>query len=135
MDGTKSGWKLMDGVHSPTNAKQRWAFMTPRLKLLVHLGKTIWGDIGDLYDRDVFTQEVQLQTPYMRHPQSSFTKATDMISTLAIIYTVIAVPFRLSFGIMPDPASFIFWFDAMVDLVFIVDIILNFRTAYFNEHG
>jgi potassium voltage-gated channel Eag-related subfamily H protein 2 len=47
----------------------------------------------------------------------------------------ITVPLRASFNVEPDLWSFGFFWDAVVDIYFMVDLGLNFRTAYFNPDG
>ena len=39
------------------------------------------------------------------------------------------VPLRMAFGIEVDPTIAIFWFEAVIDATFIVDIFLNFSTG------
>ena len=48
-----------------------------------------------------------------------------------ILYSVIAVPFRLAFRVADSPP--LFWSDALIDLLFGVDIVATFRTAFVNE--
>jgi hypothetical protein len=61
----------------------------------------------------------------MRHPRDKFTRATDVLSVVAILYTVIIVPFRLGFDSFPTPDEWQFWFDFVVDAFFITDIVLT----------
>ena len=46
------------------------------------------------------------------------------------VYTAIALPYKISFTESEvDPSTGIFWFELFIDLFFIVDIFMNFRTA------
>ncbi len=45
------------------------------------------------------------------------------------------VPYRLGFNITVNLWSWTFWADAVIDLFFITDLIMNFRTAYYLPTG
>eukprot|EP01043_Picozoa_sp_COSAG02_P083297 COSAG02_NODE_21344_length_792_cov_1.113997_1_plen_173_part_10 len=51
------------------------------------------------------------------------------------IWVAIVVPYRLGFDITVHLWSWTFWMDALIDLFFISDLILNFRTAYYLPTG
>ncbi len=47
------------------------------------------------------------------------------------MYSTLSVPFRIGFDIKPDPVSELI--NLIIDFVFIVDILVSFRAAYFDE--
>ena len=46
-----------------------------------------------------------------------------------------SVPFRSGFGIDTPTDSFAFFFEVLVDLYFIADIAVNFRTAIYGQYN
>jgi hypothetical protein len=62
--------------------------------------------------------------------QSSYFRTRwDLCFALLLVYVAVAVPYRIIAAIDPAPWEFAFVFDVFVDIFFIVDIGLNFRTA------
>ena len=45
------------------------------------------------------------------------------------------MPYRLGFSQPVQIWTGFFWFDLCVDIYFLVDIVVSFKTAYFNELG
>ena len=71
-----------------------------------------------------------------------FKSGWDWFILLLTIYTAVMVPFNLTFHRKDDRItgwdSFIFVFmilDSIVDLIFFIDIILNFHTTYVGKSG
>eukprot|EP01052_Picozoa_sp_SAG31_P068785 SAG31_NODE_27594_length_423_cov_1.104938_1_plen_80_part_01 len=56
-----------------------------------------------------------------------------MLPLFAII--IVMVPLRIGFDYDEPPTSPLFWVDVLIDLYFLVDIVVNFRTAYIDDHG
>jgi CRP-like cAMP-binding protein len=139
IDGIKRGKKFPGGTHHPENSRERWKFLHSRIVQMSHATAHLWGRLGDLYPGATTGKvagEIQLiEHRYMRHPNSNFVRVTDIISVIAILYTVIVVPFRICFNYFPDAGTWAFWLDVGVDLVFCVDIVLNFRTAKITDLG
>jgi len=53
-----------------------------------------------------------------------------------LVYLAIVLPFRLTFANEAPQFSSVYWFEFIIDMLFILDIILNFRTGYFfDEEG
>ena len=48
---------------------------------------------------------------------------------------VIAVPYNIGFGIIVEPLSVEFWVDVAIDVYFLFDVFLNFRTAYYCDRN
>ena len=77
----------------------------------------------------------------MLHPGDQRRMVWDVMLVTLLVYSVISVPFQLSF---PDPSdgcssSFtkqepVFYIDLLVDCLFMIDVVVNLRTAYW-EHG
>ena len=77
----------------------------------------------------------------MLHPGDQRRLVWDVMLVTLLVYSVISVPFQLSF---PEPSdgcssSFtkqepVFYIDLLVDCLFMIDVVVNLRTAYW-EHG
>ena len=67
------------------------------------------------------------------HPENVFKILWDIFQGVLIFWSVITVPLRLAFDIEATGA----WLIAnwIIDTFFLIDIILNFYTAYFNGEG
>ena len=68
-------------------------------------------------------------------PDGIFRRRWDFAQMLLLIYVAFGVPFRLGFGVPVVLWTFWFWFDAMVDIYFVSDIAISFRTAFYNARG
>ncbi len=77
----------------------------------------------------------RMQMSNMIHPNSTFRKRWDVWQAVLIVYLAFACPYRVSFD---DPVvlwSGWFVFDLFIDLYFIMDVCLNFRTAIITKDG
>jgi len=73
------------------------------------------------------------EEPYLIHPDSRYRLWWDMITAFYVIYLVWLVPFSIGFDYWyPSPG--IATVNTIIDIWFIVDVILNFRTGYV-DHG
>ena len=59
----------------------------------------------------------------------------DVVQVVLLLYVSITVPLRACFDITTELWSFGFFFDACVDMYFICDCCLNFRTAIYLKDG
>ena len=62
------------------------------------------------------------------HPASTFRRFWDGMIMGLLCYMAIAVPFRIGFDVQPMQAWFVF--EVMIDIIFMLDLALNFRTGY-----
>jgi len=71
----------------------------------------------------------------MINPKNTFRRCWDLCLILPIlVYLMVVSPFRLCFANEAVVYTDIFWFEFAVDLVFITDILLNFRTGILVEN-
>ena len=68
-------------------------------------------------------------------PVSPFRMKWDIVMLFLILYNVIMVPVRICFEVEAPPGSLEFWFETGFDMLFLLDIVLNFNTAYMTEAG
>ena len=58
-----------------------------------------------------------------------------MCQVVLLFLTAVIVPLRTGFDIQVEMFSGFFFFDLVSDLYFYTDIVVNFRTAFYNKHG
>jgi len=69
---------------------------------------------------------------WMINPKNRFRLTWDVgVIMPLLVYLTCVMPFRLCFGNEAEQFSTIYWFEFMIDMVFIVDICFNFRTGVF----
>ena len=75
----------------------------------------------------------ELAKRYIINPKQGQKIAWDLFVGALILWSVIMVPYRLGFDQEPEDNSPMFWLDVFVDIMFGLDIVLCFRTAYQDE--
>lgn len=84
----------------------------------------------------IMSSPVIIKDPkYMLKPESTLRVGWDLTTMVMLLYLAISMPFRVGFAYDATPGSFLFGFEFLLDLLFIVDVILNFRTGYFRTDG
>ena len=68
--------------------------------------------------------------PWVLDPNSRFRQSWDIVQAFLLIYVGVVCPYRVAFGVEVVVFSFIFWIELSMDLYFIVDFCLSFRTGY-----
>jgi hypothetical protein len=77
----------------------------------------------------------QLANSSLISPESSFRRQWDLAQIFLLVYVAIGVPYRLGFEVDVSCWTFWFWFDLIVDIYFIADVFVSFRTCYYNKRG
>mmetsp|Transcript_9926 Transcript_9926/g.22814 ORF Transcript_9926/g.22814 Transcript_9926/m.22814 type:complete len:504 (-) Transcript_9926:1962-3473(-) len=68
------------------------------------------------------------------NPKNKFRMGWDLFLIMPfLIYMTIAMPFRLCFANDPIIFTPMYWFEFMIDMMFILDMIFNFMTGYYVE--
>lgn len=65
------------------------------------------------------------------HPVDNFKIQWDLLITLVLIFVCVTTPYRISFVEVDSHGWNIG--NAIIDILFLIDIIIIFNTAYFNE--
>lgn len=68
---------------------------------------------------------------YLFHPQEPAIVFWQFFVGIGIVYSIIVVPFRLGYDV--DATGGWYVLEMIIDGFFLVDILLNFRTAYFDD--
>lgn len=66
-------------------------------------------------------------------PTNPFRQNWDKFTMMILLYVIFVTPFSIAFLDPPDPVVDVF--DRLVDAVFWIDIVLNFRTAWVDVEG
>lgn len=66
-------------------------------------------------------------------PQSPIRLGWDLVTLFLLLYIAIATPFQIGFSV--DATGFVFYLEKLVDVFFITDLMLNFRTGYVSANG
>ena len=73
--------------------------------------------------------------PTIISPDSIFRKIWDGAQIFLLVYVAVAVPYRLAFEKNVVLWSSWFFFDACIDIYFVADLLMSFRTAYYTKQG
>ena len=73
--------------------------------------------------------------PTIISPDSIFRKIWDGAQIFLVVYVAVAVPYRLAFEKNVILWSNWFFFDACIDIYFVTDLLMSFRTAYYTKQG
>ena len=98
-------------------------------------------DQGNVVDheeeREKRLKEAQeyMENHFIISPEGDFRHKWDLIQMLLLVYVAVAVPYRIGFDHDAKPWEPFFVFDIFVDLYFIIDIALSFRTGVIDKHG
>lgn len=86
-------------------------------------------------DPQAVAMRMMEQQSGMISPNSRFRQRWDIFQAFLLVYVAVSVPYRICF----DDAALVwsFWFtvDVALDLYFVVDVFLNFRTAIVTRDG
>jgi hypothetical protein len=66
-------------------------------------------------------------------PDTTFRFVWDTLQVVLLLYVALIVPYRFGFSVVATVGSTSWWWEAFVDLYFIVDVVLNFYFAYEDE--
>ena len=68
------------------------------------------------------------------HPNSRWRKAWDAYLSFWLLYSCIVTPINLAF-FDPGPGDPLFAIDMIIDFSFLIDVIMNFFTGYYDKEG
>ncbi|KAG1696183.1 hypothetical protein DVH05_018716 [Phytophthora capsici] len=81
--------------------------------------------------RNLKSERVMLRGTYLFHPQEPSIVFWQFFVGIGIVYSIIVVPFRLGYDV--DAVGGWYVLEMIIDSFFLMDILVNFRTAYFDE--
>lgn len=65
---------------------------------------------------------------------SKFSISWDLMQVILLAWVLISVPFSIAFDIDAGQFTLLWWWELWVDIYFVLDIILNFRTPYYTRY-
>ena len=68
----------------------------------------------------------------MIRQRGGFRGSWDIAMMFALLWILVMEPYRIGFDVELEVASFMYWFERAIDVFFIVDIFLNFRTTFYD---
>ncbi|CAG9334939.1 unnamed protein product [Blepharisma stoltei] len=71
---------------------------------------------------------------FVLHPSGYIREILNAFIFVILLYTAIVIPYIMAF-LITNNWDFWFWIDFAQDCVFIIDLILNFNTAYYKKDG
>ena len=77
-------------------------------------------------------KEKQEKSKCMLFPTSKFILYWDLIVLILLLYTVLWVPYKVSFE-NEEETDFQFKVDLIVDTLFLTDVVINFLKAYIDN--
>ncbi|OQS03391.1 Voltage-gated Ion Channel (VIC) Superfamily [Thraustotheca clavata] len=97
--------------------------------------KTLWERVSFLNNHpneriDIYHQSDRRKYFLMIHPNSTLRRMWDVFMAASVIYVCVLVPVNLGFDFL-DWGSTFTAFDEFMDVCFITDIVLSFRTGYY----
>eukprot|EP01048_Picozoa_sp_COSAG05_P015182 COSAG05_NODE_1801_length_4060_cov_2.209291_3_plen_664_part_01 len=114
------------------SGKELWAVLSSRITLVCQMQKH-WGDIHSLYGDQGSVYEATVLPSCIRHPNSTFSLFWDLMQIFLLMSVCFYVPMRMGFSIEVEIWTFEFYFDVFTDIYFIIDVFVNFRSAYVDE--
>jgi hypothetical protein len=119
----------------PKRRSDAWSSLAEKLRVLVRM-RGSWGDLHSIYQtRNESIYEDNPLPPWTRDPESTFSAIWDLTSVVMLVYVVLTVPLRVCFGIDIELWTVGFFIELLVDLFFVVDVVINFRTSFYDANG
>ena len=69
--------------------------------------------------------------PWIIRPKDSRKVAWDLVMMMNILWTICVSPYRIGFNVPASGAMLVL--DWVVDVFFYIDVVINFRTGYYQE--
>jgi Ca2+-binding EF-hand superfamily protein len=127
---------ILAGDNDTAEVRSHWLEVRSLL-LVIHTMYELWQKALLIYDEEYMEQwdPFSASRRCFYNPNSPGRQAWDAVMLPLMLIIAVTVPYRIGFDIEVEVNSVGFWIDAGIDLYFIVDIFVNFRTAFFNDRG
>eukprot|EP00736_Rhodelphis_marinus_P002429 Rmarinus@m.23699 len=122
---------------SPRSGKQLWEICRTLYFTRMVWARSLLEENRAIYGQDcspaTCEDDPEPRPPYIFLPDNRWRRWWDLGLALMLTYISLFVPYRLGFDREPEPWDTGFIIDIFVDLYFVCDIAVNFRTAYVEE--
>lgn len=118
----------------PRTGEQLWKTLRTRLDMLVTMRRD-WGNVHDFYGSSDSQYGETALNWNVRDPESSFSSNWDMMQVIFLCFVTYTVPYRAGFGVEIELLSMWWYLDTIIDLYFVIDLVLNFFTAFYDTNG
>ena len=139
-DGDPKQWEHNPSLRPPTATEETNSsgedtdFPTPRtmLKRQPSIQQKLWGKQDEIRNSE---WGIDTKGHCVIHPSSTFRRNWNVLAMVLILYTSFYIPIGLAFIRCSGPEDWHFWFNVLMDVFFITDLILNFYTGYFEDEA
>src|SRR5690242_1609718 len=63
---------------------------------------------------------------FLLYPNSTFKKFWDLLIVIILLYICSYFPYHVCFNVQDDVLDIFFWFEFLIDVIFLCDIFINF---------
>ena len=107
-----------------------WSMLTQQVLLLSALCE-LW-NYGQVMCHGEEKTAKKKRRRCIAHPDDNRRQAWDLCMIPLLLYISAVVPFRIGFDIPNTTFGTLWWVDVGIDIAFVADMVLNFRTAYYD---
>lgn len=68
-------------------------------------------------------------------PNDSFKSKWDILIMLSAVFNCFTIPFKVAFKPLSMESSTFAFINTIVDFIFLIDILITFRTAFVDDYG
>jgi len=76
-----------------------------------------------------------VEVKFLFRPNDNFKAKWDLIVIISAVFNCFAIPFKVAFEPEIMEGTFFTVFNFIIDTVFLVDIIITFRTCFIDDYG
>eukprot|EP01052_Picozoa_sp_SAG31_P020732 SAG31_NODE_1572_length_7850_cov_28.848794_3_plen_514_part_00 len=117
-------------VGHSSRGKALWFYLRSRLRELINIEK-VWGSVHSMYEsRDVSLYQSMPLPMCIRDPDGSSAAFWDTSQVVLLFWVAITLPLVMMFEVEIYPGHPVFYINLCADVLFAIDVVLNFRTAY-----
>jgi len=69
---------------------------------------------------------------WLMDPRTTYMRRWDILAVYLLAFTAVVTPFEVAF-LSPNWKSALFWVNRLVDILFIIDLVMNFNLIYLDE--
>ncbi|OMJ82643.1 hypothetical protein SteCoe_16626 [Stentor coeruleus] len=124
--------KLIVDTESPRKGSELWSLVRKKIKAYIRIkkAKIQTSTFLTAIDSELFNSETK-SLGALFHPKTGFRTHWDALLSFVLIYSCIVSPYALAFNHI-HKCNYWCGFDLITDLILILDICINFNTAFYD---